>query len=97
MKTIKLKVVEMDGRQFDYKEELKTVFRAPADPQRGADYEEMRRSMRVLDALDKANDTLVLEDADFTNLQERVKKARFVMVHPIIVQFIEDVTAEEGT
>jgi hypothetical protein len=90
MKQIQLKVVEFDQGVLDYKKELTTIFHTPADPKAGAEIEEMRRSIRVLDALDKATDVLELEDADYNYLRERINKARFGMVHPAIVQFIDD-------
>ncbi len=90
MKKVPLKVVDIDTGALDYKKELIIIFRSPTDPKAGADIEEMRRSIRVLDALDKASDTLELEDADYNYLKERVNRARFGMVHPAIVQFVDD-------
>jgi hypothetical protein len=90
MKEVPLKVVDIDTGALDYKKELIIIFRSPIDSKAGADIEEMRRSIRVLDALDRATDTLVLEDADYNYLKERVNRARFGMVHPAIVQFVDD-------
>jgi hypothetical protein len=96
MKQIQLKTVDMEiqgvNRQLSYKGELQTIFRSPADMTKGANVEEMRRSIRILDALDKSTDVLELEDADYDYLKSRVPNARFGLVDPAIVQFIDDVT-----
>lgn len=96
MKKIQLKTVDfnMQGtvRKLSYKGELETIFRSPTDMSKGANVEEMRRSIRILDALDKSTDVLELEDADFDYLKGRVPQAKFAFVDPAIVQFVDDVT-----
>ena len=93
MKTIELKELEATGgMKLNYKDEMVTILRTPVDRNAGADIEEMRRSIRVLDALDKADGTLELEDADFDYLKSRMLNAKFAMVDPAIVQFVDDVT-----
>jgi hypothetical protein len=96
VKKIQLKTVDMEvqgvTRQFSYQKELQTIFRTPADISKGAMVEEMRRSIRILDALDKSTDMLELEDADFEYLKSRVPNAKFSIVHPVIVKFVDDVT-----
>ena len=52
----------------------------------------MRSAMRVLDALEKADSVLELEDADHAWLITRMESARFGMVHPALVQFIDDIS-----
>ncbi len=98
MKQVLLKVVELeDGILLNYKNELKTVFKTPADPRVGAEIEEMRKSIRILDALDKVQgNVLELEDADYAYLQDRMRKAKFGMVHPAVVDFIDEMTTEKG-
>jgi hypothetical protein len=96
MKQIQLKTVELSYqgkvKPFDYKQELQIVFQTPMDPQRGSDYNEQRKAMRILDALDKSTDVLELEDADFEYLKARVPLARFGINDPVIVRFVDDVT-----
>jgi hypothetical protein len=98
MKQIALKTVDMDiqgvARKLSYKNELQIIFSAPADMSKGANVEEMRRSIRILDALDKSTDVLELEDADFVYLKDRVPNAKFAFVHSVLVQFVDDVTKE---
>jgi hypothetical protein len=99
MKQIQLKTVDIEvqgvARKLSYKGELQTIFRAPADMQKGANVEEMRRSIRILDALDKSTDVLKLEDADYDYLKGRVPQAKFAFVDPAIVKFVDDVTKEQ--
>ena len=99
MKSVLLKVVEVNEEtKLDYKNELRTILITPEDRQAGANIDEMRRAIRVLDALDALDedaDVLELEDADYEYLKGRVQNARFGMVHPAIVQFIDDVSTIE--
>lgn len=98
MKSIELKVVELDDIELNYRNEILSILSTPEDRQAGANIEEMRRAIRVLevlDALDEDADVLELEDADYEYLKERIQKARFGMVHPAIVQFIDDISTIE--
>jgi len=98
MKQIQLKTVDIEVqgqvKPLSYKGELQIIFRSPSDPSKGATVEEMRRSIRILDALEKSTDVLELEDADFDYLKSRVPNAKFAFVHPAIVQFVDDVIKE---
>jgi hypothetical protein len=103
MKTITLKTVKMQvGDQvgeLNYKTQIASILGSPSNPQAGADYEEVRRSIRLLDLLDKVGDgdpkppCLVLEDADFEYLKARIKGARYLVINRQVLDFIEDVTA----
>ena len=93
MKSIELKEIELDDEKtLIYKQELEIILGVPQDPSRGADIKEMRSAIRVLDALEKADGVLELEDADHAWLVTRLQSARFGMVHPAIVQFIDDIS-----
>ena len=95
MKSIELKVVELDDIELNYRNEILSILSTPEDRQAGANIDEMRRAIRVLDvldALDEDADVLELEDADYEYLNGRIQKARFGMVHPAIVQFIDDIS-----
>lgn len=96
MKTIELKRLETikpDGSPtvLDYKIQLEGIMRAPLDPSRGADIEEIRNSIRVLDVLSKAKDKLVLEDADYEYMCRKVNAARYILASPAVIQFVDDV------
>lgn len=98
MKRIPLKTVDVSlpsgsEMSLDYKTQLQVILRAPIDPKAGIDIEEMRGSIRVLDALDKADgDFCDLEDADFFFMVKKVNSAHFAQAHPAILQFVDDVT-----
>lgn len=95
MKFIPLKTidVELEGKptRISYRAQLKEIMRNPSDP-KGADYEEVRRSLRVLDALDGEDVVLKLEDADFEYMKQRILKARWPVIDKFVMTFIEDVT-----
>jgi hypothetical protein len=82
---------EHEPNLLDWSEAIRQVLRRPLDPQKGADIEEMRRSIRVLDALEVANGTLELEDADWQHLCQKVRAMQWAFVDRRIVQLIDDV------
>lgn len=92
MKHIPLKTLP-DARLGDivYQDVLREVIRRPLDPQRGASIEEMRQSIRVLDAIESANGTLDLEDSDYEHLQAKLKAMQWLLVDKRIVQLVDDV------
>lgn len=108
MKQIALKTIvgTHDGQPLtiNYREQLKAILSAPMDL-RSADLGEVRRSLRVLDALDavasathvaEADDSgmtpLCLEDADYEYLKQRVLAARWPIINAMVVKFVDDVT-----
>lgn len=56
-------------------------------PGQGIDLDAMRKRLRVLDALEKAGDTIEIEDADLKTVQECVKQMKWSVVHRDIVEF----------
>lgn len=96
MKRIPLKVlVDVDNKDdvIDYRAVIKAIVRKPLDSQRGVDIEEMRRGIRILDALDAAKGTILdLDDADHAHLIEKLQAMQWVAVDRRIMQFIDDVT-----
>lgn len=96
MKQIELKTVQVviDGvaKNLSYQAQLIEILRTPSDG-RSADYEEVRRSIRILDALDACNGAVLdLEDADFEYLKKRVLSARWPFIDRYVQAFVEDVT-----
>ena len=79
--------------RLSYKSQLEQILRSPANPQAGADYDEIRRSIRILDALEKEDHVLVLEDADYEYLRERVLGTKWPLIDLVVLQFVEDVTS----
>lgn len=76
---------------IQYVQILTEVVRRPLDPQKGVDIAEMRQSIRVLDALDSANGTLELEDADYALLKDKLTRMPWSLVDRRILMLIEDV------
>jgi hypothetical protein len=88
MKRIPLRVQE----DLDWAQIMREVIRRPLDPKSGADIEEIRRGVRVLDALDHANGTLELEDADYEHLKQKTLVMPWAMIDKRILEFVDDVT-----
>ena len=93
MKTIELKTVPLNihgvESQFSYGEFIGLLMETPEKPESGAGIGEIRNSIRVLDALKSADKELVLEDADFSYLLQRVKSARFTASNKVFIDFID--------
>ena len=96
MRDIQLKTVDLvqDGKKtpISYKNQLAAIMRTPTRDT--ADIEEIRKSVRILNELDKVEgDVLRLEDADFEYVCQRVKSARWPIIDAVILAFVEDVTS----
>ena len=91
MKSIPLRTLEDPSGDIVYAQVLREVLRRPLDPQKGADVAELRASIRVLDALDAANGTLELEDADYEHLKEKLDRMPWNVVDRRILQLVDDV------
>jgi hypothetical protein len=78
---------------IDYKVVLTEVVRRPLDPQRGVSIQEMRESLKVLDALESANGTLELEDSDYEHLLQKLTAMPWNVVDRRLVQLVDDVTS----
>ena len=76
---------------IDYRVVIEQAVRVPLDRQNGATIDEMRRGIRILDALDRANGQLELEDADWDFLKQKVERMPWAQVDRRFVQFYDDV------
>jgi hypothetical protein len=76
-------------------EAIRQVIRRPLDPQKGADIEEMRKGIRVLDALEAADQVLELEDADWEHLKVKTEAMQWAFVDRRIIAFVEDINAAQ--
>ena len=92
MKTISLPTVQFTAfgtpSELNYKTLLQTIIEAPEDPAKGASIEEIRRAVRVLDALENCWDTVTLEDADYDYMLRRVRAARFTSSNQAFIDFV---------
>jgi hypothetical protein len=80
-----------DAPDIVYVQVLREVVRRPLDPRAGVGIEEMRQSLKVLDAIDASNGTLELEDADYAHLKSKLDAMQWNVVDRRIIQLIEDV------
>lgn len=97
MKVIKLKSVKLsqnpDEDPVGYGDLIRTIVRG-IDVREGADIEDIKKRLRIIDALDATkDDTLKLEDADAEYLVGKVKANKWAIVSPGIVQFHDDIVA----
>jgi hypothetical protein len=81
-----------EPNRVDYKDIIENAVRIPLDRQSGATVDEMRKGIRILDALDAAqNDVLALEDADWEFLKSKVEKFPWAGTDRRFVRFYDDV------
>lgn len=73
------------------------VDQVPPGPNGGLGTEDVRRRVRVLDALEKANGVLALEDADAKTLQQCVANMKWAKVSPDIPRFVDAVNNMSDT
>lgn len=97
MKKIKLRRDLMAGNE---KISSLTILRlvAGSSPQKALSVEDMRRRVRILDALDEVphnGDVLVLEDEDVTALTEAIEGFPWASANKSILNIIDDVLGAE--
>ena len=81
-----------ENNRVDYRNLIEGAVRVPLDPQKGADIAEMRKGIRILDALDQArDDVLALEDADWEFLKTKVEKMPWNVTDRRFIQFYDDI------
>ncbi len=100
MKRLELKNIQMtrpDGAEItlSYWIQLQSIMRSPTNPQGGADIEEVRKSIRVIDVLEEVGQdakVVEFEDADYEFLMTKVAVTKYTFADPSIVQFVDDIT-----
>lgn len=71
---------------------IRNVIRQPLDRQKGADIGEIRRGIRVLDALERCDgQVLELEDSDWEHLRDKTQSMPWGVVDRRILRFCEDI------
>lgn len=87
MKKIELKKID----DFEYKALLTQLVSTPdTEPY---SVPQIRQAVKVLDKLEVATDSLLLEDAEFSFVNQRVQSAKFVRADKRILQFVDDISA----
>jgi hypothetical protein len=83
---------EYEANRVDYASIIEQCIRVPLDRSTGATIDEMRKGIRVLDALDaRVGDVIQLEDADWEFLKQKVEKMPWGMTDRRLVRFYDDV------
>ena len=92
-KIIELKKLgqENEPGQLDYAAMIRVIIQSPTNPQQGLTVEDVRKAVRVLDALDKSKDKLELEDADYEVLKTKLDAFKFGFAHKNIITFVDDI------
>jgi hypothetical protein len=71
---------------------IREVIRNPQDKSRGADLDEIRRGIRVLDALEQAHTpVLELEDADYQHLRTKTLAFQWGLIDRRILVIVDDI------
>src|SRR5215831_18742395 len=84
--------VEYRQALFEWAELIRQVIRRPLDVQRGADIDELRKGIRVLDALDKASENVLeLEDNDWEHLKAKTLAMQWLIIDRRVVWFVDDI------
>jgi hypothetical protein len=84
-------LADPEGQVIEYRAVIEQCLRVPLDRQAGATIDEMRKAIRILDALEAATVTLQLEDADWEFLKRKVDAMPWAVVDRRIVRFHDDV------
>jgi hypothetical protein len=82
---------DVQGAEIRSIDVIRNVVRQPKDRQAGASIEEIRRGIHILDALDAANGSLELEDADYAELRDKTMVMPWGMVDKRLLQIIDDI------
>ena len=83
-----------EANRVDYRNIIENAVRIPLDRQAGATVDEMRKGIRILDALDAAplgDGVLELEDADWEFLKQKVEKFPWAGTDRRFIRFYDDV------
>jgi len=83
---------QYESNRVDYRAIIEQAIRIPLNREVGATIDEMRRGIRVLDALESAHaDVLALEDADWEFLRTKVEKMPWAGTDRRFVRFYDDI------
>lgn len=80
---------------FKDKDMIQVVAESPVDAQRGMNVEEIRKGIRILDALESSSDTLILEDADHSFLSDKITIFRFGKADRRVIDLVDRIASAE--
>lgn len=98
MRKIQLKKLGKEGENgvLDYTVMIKNMLQFPQSGQQGFGVDEIRSNIKILDALEKSEKELLIEEADYIRLKNLVDGAKYGMAHKNIIQFVDDVDHAEA-
>lgn len=82
---------EFAANVLSWSEAIRQIVRRPLDAQKGAEIDEIRRGIRIYDALERATDTLELEDSDWEHLRDKTRAMQWAFVDRRIAALVEDI------
>lgn len=83
------KIVLKNEDGFDYKTILRGLLSVPSRKEDGLSLEEVRRSVKLLDKLDSAEHSILLEESDWSFVKGKVSGARYTLADKRIVEFAD--------
>lgn len=93
MKRFQLRVLALENRPFDYREEL--INSLKVSPDVGFDLAEMEKALRVIGVIRRANGAVLLEDAEHQYLVGRLDAQRWRFADEAILTFVREVKGAE--
>lgn len=94
-KKVIFKILKIDDKnsplkEFSYKSALIEYMKVPKNIQTGMDFDEIRQSGKIIDVLENAQNEVIMENADFQYLFEKVKKVKLSYFLKPFLTLIED-------
>ena len=83
----------MVQRKFQYRENIEGILSQPPDPRAGVKVVEIRKAIKILDALDLVEEgkPLILEDDQWSYLDQRVENTDWPFALPAVCEFTDDI------
>ena len=73
--------------EFDYRAQLLRMVESPMTPGSGVTKAELRKSLPLLDKIEQANGSLLLEDEEWDYLKQKMANASWAFVHRALLEF----------
>lgn len=82
---------------FHYKRHLSILLRQPVNPQAGMTFDEMVSAFSILDKIKDAkhDEAILLEEAEWEYLRNRIEKGRYSIAHEAIRELANDIRNAE--
>jgi len=82
----------MIRQMFSYRDTIAVILKTPENAAKGAQIDEVRQSIKVLDILDAAKGKkFSIEDDLYAYLKRRVDNADWLLINANVIQFVDDI------